>query len=154
MTSALRKDRKVARPLCRAAAGRWCALLLLAAGAQFLALSPLQAANAKKSDSDIKQAVQAALRLDPRVAAFSLDVNVGGGVVVLSGNVGNLKAKTSAEQDVENIVGVTGLDSFLKVRPAGQSIWIGWGEADKDARRSGATGVVNRVKVKTGAWWW
>ena len=254
---------------------------------------------ATRSDGDIKQAVQAAFRLDPRVAAFSLDVNVGGGMGVLSGNVGNLKAKTSAEQDVENIVGVTGLDSFLKVRPAGQSTdaemkeqmkavvfwdplldsatisvavinrvaylsgtvgslvqkaeaqdvalrtkgvvlvwnalkvepaswvtyydwpnyyytspyggqtsyyasgmfgpqlylsderikknienaffwspfvhsdeikvavdggmatltgtvgtWIGWGEADKDARRSGATGVVNRVKVKTGAWWW
>jgi osmotically-inducible protein OsmY len=254
---------------------------------------------ATRSDSDIKQAVQAAFRLDPRVAAFSLDVNVGGGVVVLSGNVGNLKAKTSAEQDVENIVGVTGLDSLVKVRPSGQSTdaemkeqlkavvfwdplldsstisvavvnrvaylsgtvgsivqkaeaqdvalrtkgvvlvwnalkvepaswvtyydwpnyyyaspyggqtpyyasgifgpqlylsderikknienaffwspfvhsdeikvsvdggmatltgtvgtWIGWGEADKDARRSGATGVVNRVKVKTGAWWW
>ena len=254
---------------------------------------------ATRSDSDIKQAVQAAFRLDPRVAAFSLDVNVGGGVVVLSGNVGNLKAKTSAEQDVENIVGVTGLDSLLKVRPTGQSTdaemkeqlkavvfwdplldsstisatvinrvaylsgtvgsivqkaeaqdvalrtkgvvlvwnalkvepeswvtyydwpnyyyasphggqtsyyasgmfgpqlylsderikknienaffwspfvhsneikvsvdggmatltgnvgtWIGWGEADKDARKSGATGVVNRVKVKPGAWWW
>jgi osmotically-inducible protein OsmY len=254
---------------------------------------------ATRSDSDIKQAVQAAFRLDPRVAAFSLDVSVGGGVVVLSGNVGNLKAKTSAEQDVENIVGVTGLDSLVKVRPSGQSTdaemkeqlkavvfwdplldsstisvavvnrvaylsgtvgsivqkaeaqdvalrtkgvvlvwnalkvepeswvtyydwpnyyyasphggqtsyyasgmfgpqlylsderikknienaffwspfvhskeikvsvdggmatltgnvgtWIGWGEADKDARRSGATGVVNRVKVKPGAWWW
>ena len=254
---------------------------------------------ATRSDSDIKQAVQDAFRLDPRVAAFSLDVNVGGGVVVLGGNVGNLKAKTSAEQDVENIVGVTGLDSLVKVRPSGQSTdaemkeqlkavvfwdplldsstisvavvnrvaylsgtvgsivqkaeaqdvalrtkgvlmvrnalkvepefwvtyydwpnyyyaspydgqtsyyasgmfgpqlylsderikknienaffwspfvhsdeikvsvdggmatltgtvgtWIGWGEADKDARRSGATGVVNRVKVKTGAWWW
>jgi osmotically-inducible protein OsmY len=254
---------------------------------------------ATRSDSDIKQAVQAAFRLDPRVAAFSLDVDVGGGVVVLGGNVGNLKAKTAAEQDVENIVGVTGLDSLLKVRPSGQSTdaemkeqlktvvfwdplldsstisvtvinrvaylsgtvgsivqkaeaqdvalrtkgvvlvwnalkvepeswvtyydwpnyyyasasdgqtsyyasgmfgprlylsderikknienaffwspfvhsneikvsvdggkatltgnvgtWIGWGEADKDARRSGATGVVNRVKVKPGAWWW
>jgi osmotically-inducible protein OsmY len=32
--------------------------------------------------------------------------------------------------------------------------WMGWGEADKDARKSGATGVVNRVKVKAGAWWW
>jgi osmotically-inducible protein OsmY len=253
---------------------------------------------ATRSDSDIKQAVQAAFRLDPRVAGFSLDVDVGGGVVVLGGNVGNLKAKTAAEQDVENIVGVTGLDSLLKVRPSGQSTdaemkeqlktvvfwdplldsstisvtvinrvaylsgtvgslvqkaeaqdvalrtkgvvlvwnalkvepeswvtyydwpnyyyspyggqasyydsgvfgprlylsderikknienaffwspfvhsneikvsvdggmatltgnvgtWIGWGEADKDARRSGATGVVNRVKVKPGAWWW
>ena len=32
--------------------------------------------------------------------------------------------------------------------------WIGWGEADKDARRSGATTVLNRVKVKEGTWRW
>jgi len=253
-----------------------------------------------RPDSDIKQAVQAAFRLDPRVAGFSPDVAVEGGEVVLGGIVGNLKAKTSAEQDARDIVGVSGVDSHLKVRPGSQvtdaemkeqlkavirwdplldgsrmsvdvvnhvallsgavtstfqkaeaqdvasrtkgvvsvrnelkveprfyvayyewpdsypyvspyadqlsdyasgmfgpelyltderikknienaffwspfvhsdeikvsvdggmatltgtvGTWIGWGEADKDARRSGATGVVNRVKVKTGAWWW
>jgi len=32
--------------------------------------------------------------------------------------------------------------------------WIGWGEADKDTRRSGATTVLNRVKVKEGTWRW
>jgi len=32
--------------------------------------------------------------------------------------------------------------------------WIGWGEADRDPRRSGAVGVVNRIKVKKGGWWW
>ena len=32
--------------------------------------------------------------------------------------------------------------------------WIGWGEADKAARRSGATAVLNRVKVKEGTWRW
>jgi osmotically-inducible protein OsmY len=32
--------------------------------------------------------------------------------------------------------------------------WIGWNEADKDARKGGATAVLNRVKVKQGAWWW
>jgi osmotically-inducible protein OsmY len=31
--------------------------------------------------------------------------------------------------------------------------WIGWGEADKDAHKSGATEVLNRVKVKKGHWW-
>ena len=31
--------------------------------------------------------------------------------------------------------------------------WIGWREVDRDARRSGAIGVVNRVKVKSGGWW-
>jgi hypothetical protein len=32
--------------------------------------------------------------------------------------------------------------------------WIGWGEADKDAHKSGATKVLNRIKVKRGAWLW
>ena len=32
--------------------------------------------------------------------------------------------------------------------------WISWNEADKDARRSGATTVLNRVKVKEGTWRW
>jgi len=32
--------------------------------------------------------------------------------------------------------------------------WISWTEADRDARRSGATSVLNRVKVKEGTWRW
>ena len=72
------------------------------------------------SDSEIKQAVQAALRLDPRVSAFSPGVIVEGGVVILGGNVGNLKAKTSAEQDAKNIMGVWQVDNLLKVRPKGR----------------------------------
>ena len=74
-----------------------------------------------KPDSDIKQAVLAAFRLDPRVAAFSPDVTVEGGEVVLAGSVGNLKAKISAEQDAKNTVGVSGVDSLLKVRPSGRA---------------------------------
>ena len=77
--------------------------------------------DAIRSDSEIKQAVQAALRLDPRVSAFSPDVTVEDGVVILGGNVGNLKAKTSAEQDAKNIVGVWRVDNFLKVRPKGRT---------------------------------
>ena len=30
--------------------------------------------------------------------------------------------------------------------------WIGWGEADKDAHKSGASAVLNRVTVKKGHW--
>lgn len=76
--------------------------------------------SAIRSDREIKQAVQAALRLDPRVAAFSPDVTVEGGVVILDGGVGNLTAKTAAEQDAKNIVGVWRVDNFLKVRPKGR----------------------------------
>ncbi len=75
---------------------------------------------ASTSDSEIKKAVQAALHLDPRVSAFSPDVTVDGGVVRLGGTVGNLKAKTSAEQDAKNIVSVCRVDNFLKVRPKEQ----------------------------------
>ena len=74
-----------------------------------------------RSDSEIKQAVQAALGLDPRVAAFSPNVNVESGIVILGGTVGNLKAKTSAEQDVRNTAGVLGIENLLKVRPNSQS---------------------------------
>jgi osmotically-inducible protein OsmY len=74
-----------------------------------------------RSDNEIKQAVQAALGLDPRVAPFSPDVNVESGIVILGGTVGNLKAKTSAEQDVRNTAGVLGIENLLKVRPNSQS---------------------------------
>ena len=76
--------------------------------------------DAISSDSEIKQAVQAALRLDPRVSAFSPDVTVEDGGVILGGTVGNLKAKTSAAQDAKNIVGVWRVDNLLKVRPTGR----------------------------------
>jgi osmotically-inducible protein OsmY len=73
------------------------------------------------SDSEIKQAVQAALRLDPRVSAFSPDVTVEDGGVILGGTVGNLKAKTSAAQDAKNIMGVWRVDNLLKVRLNGRT---------------------------------
>ena len=73
------------------------------------------------SDSEIKQAVQAALRFDARVSAFSPDVTVEDGVVILGGSVGNLKAKTAAAQDAKNVVGVSLVENHLKVRPTGGS---------------------------------
>jgi osmotically-inducible protein OsmY len=76
--------------------------------------------DAARSDGEIKLAVQASLHLDPRVSAFSPDVTVEGGEVILGGDVGNLKAKTSAEQDAINIVGVIGVNNYLKVRPNGR----------------------------------
>jgi osmotically-inducible protein OsmY len=74
-----------------------------------------------RSDEEIKNAVQAVLRLDPRVSPFSPDVTVEGGIVILGGTVGNLKAKISAEQDVKNTTGALGVDNLLKVRPSGPS---------------------------------
>jgi osmotically-inducible protein OsmY len=68
------------------------------------------------SDSEIKQAVLAALRLDPRVTVFTPEVTVEDGVVILGGEVGNAKAKTAADQDARGIVGVWRVDNLLKVR--------------------------------------
>jgi osmotically-inducible protein OsmY len=74
-----------------------------------------------RSDEEIKNAVQAALRIDPRVSAYSPDVTVEGGIIILGGTVGNLKAKMSAGQDVQNTAGALGVDNLLKVRPNGSS---------------------------------
>jgi osmotically-inducible protein OsmY len=74
-----------------------------------------------KPDRDIKQAVEMAFRLDPRVVAYSSTVTVEGGVAILGGVVGNLKAKTAAQRDAANIAGVWRVENLLQVRPAGPS---------------------------------
>jgi osmotically-inducible protein OsmY len=70
-----------------------------------------------KFDEQIKRAVQASFHYDPRVSPFSLDVTVKHGVTTFSGTVDNLKAKTAAEQDARDTVGVLEVDNLLKVRP-------------------------------------
>jgi osmotically-inducible protein OsmY len=115
---------------------------------------------AVRSDIEIKQAVQASLRIDPRVSAFSPDVTVDGGVVRLGGIVGNLKAKASAEQDAKNIVSVWRVDNYLKVRPKTQPtdaemtaqltaalFWDSWLNNDATVNAS----VSNRVAYLSGA---
>jgi osmotically-inducible protein OsmY len=74
---------------------------------------------ALKPDSEIQSAIQAALPLDPRVAAYARDITVSveAGVVILGGDVANLKAKSAAEQDARNTVGVAWVDNQLTVRP-------------------------------------
>ena len=70
-----------------------------------------------QSDAEIKHAVDAAFRRDPRLSSFSPTVTVEGGEVTLEGTVGNLKARTTAEQDARDTVGVAAVDNLLKVRP-------------------------------------
>jgi len=70
-----------------------------------------------RSDDEIKRAVQAAFHRDPRVWPFPPEVTVEAGAVTLSGTVGNLKAKTAAERDARDTVGIMSVDNFLKVRP-------------------------------------
>ena len=70
-----------------------------------------------KSDEEIKQALKEAFFYDPRLSPFNLTVSVENGVVTLSGQVHNLKAKRVAEQDANNTVGVWLVKNHLKVRP-------------------------------------
>ncbi len=71
----------------------------------------------KRSDPEIRNAVQEALRRDPRVKEFKLDVAVNEGYVTLQGVVDNLEAKNAAVRDARNTVGVTMVESLIKVRP-------------------------------------
>ena len=110
------------------------------------------------SDGEIKQAVMAALHLDPRVTVFTPEVTVEDGVVILGGEVGNLKARTAAEQDAMNILGVWRVDNLLKVRP---KEWPSDAEMQKQLRAALAwdplldsstidAAVINRVAYLSG----
>tara|TARA_R110002073_G_scaffold243308_3_gene405524 strand:- start:145 stop:1734 length:1590 start_codon:yes stop_codon:yes gene_type:complete len=72
---------------------------------------------ASKSDSEVQQAVESALRHDPRVLSFNVQVAAEGGAVTLRGTVDNLKAKRAAGQNAENCVGVWRVNNRVKVRP-------------------------------------
>ncbi len=71
----------------------------------------------KRSDEEIKKAVQDAFIYDPRVYSFNPVVYVNNGNVTLNGIVDNLKAKKAAEQDARNVIGVWRVKNHLKVRP-------------------------------------
>lgn len=75
-----------------------------------------KASNPVETDAAIKQAVLAAFRYDPRVAAFAPEVIVEDGSVILSGKVGNLKAKLAAGADAKNTAGVWTVDNLLVVQ--------------------------------------
>ena len=71
-----------------------------------------------KTDEEVEEAVEDALLYDPRVYSFNPTVTVNDGIVTLTGEVDNLKAKRAAGQDAKNVVGVFGVNNHLKVRPA------------------------------------
>lgn len=72
---------------------------------------------ASKSAEAIRDAVNDALLLDPRVLSFNVDVDVAASTVTLRGTVDNLKAKRAAEDIARNTVGVSYVANRLKVRP-------------------------------------
>jgi osmotically-inducible protein OsmY len=71
----------------------------------------------KKTDEEIKQAIKDAFLYDPRVYSFNPEVSVSNGYVTLRGVVNNLQAKRAAENDARNVLGVFGVNNYLKVRP-------------------------------------
>jgi osmotically-inducible protein OsmY len=68
------------------------------------------------SDSDIRDALQDALTLDPRVSSFDVSPDVNAGVVTLRGKVDNLKARRAAHQTASNTVGIVRVVNRIKVR--------------------------------------
>lgn len=69
------------------------------------------------SDAEIEEAVKDAFLYDPRVNMFDIQVESQSGYVTLRGTVDNLKAKRTAAQDADNIVGVWSVENKIKVVP-------------------------------------
>jgi len=70
----------------------------------------------QQPDREILQAVEDALRMDPRVNAANPNVSVVNGAVSLSGVVDTLYAKRAAESDALNTTGVWKVDNQLRLR--------------------------------------
>lgn len=73
---------------------------------------------AVRSNEQIRDAVHDALRRDPRVKEFEVDVAVQNGRVTLRGSVDNLSARRAAADDARNTVGVSMVENRLRVVPA------------------------------------
>ena len=75
-----------------------------------------QEKHAARSDAAIAQAVLDTFRFDARVRSNTPLVVVHNGVVTLTGNMSNLRAKQDAERDARHVVGVWDVHNLLKVR--------------------------------------
>ncbi len=69
------------------------------------------------SDSTLRTRILDVLRYDSRTSAVPIEVSVDGGRVVLTGRVNSLAAKSAAEEDVQNTVGVRMVRNLIRVRP-------------------------------------
>lgn len=75
-----------------------------------------------KPDKEVAAAVRDALLYDPRVKLFNVEVEVSDGTVTLRGEVDNLAAKRSAEQDARNTLGVDRVVNRIKVKPVNSDL--------------------------------
>jgi len=69
-----------------------------------------------RSDSEIKQDVEAELRWDPDIDATDIAVAVKDGVVTLTGFVRSYAQKRQAETDAKRVAGVLGVANDIEVR--------------------------------------
>lgn len=70
----------------------------------------------KATDEGILSAILKTFEHDPRLLSFGPQVEVKDGVVTLTGTVGHLTAKRSAEQDARHTIGVHRVKNLLTVR--------------------------------------
>ena len=71
----------------------------------------------KFTDETIKTVIEQALMRNPRVNPEKVNVEIDNGKATLSGKVDNLQAKTAAEQEAMNTIGVRRVKNLIKVRP-------------------------------------
>lgn len=72
--------------------------------------------NYRRSDERIREDVCERLTLDHDVDATDIEVNVAAGVVTLSGNVNDRRAKRLAEDLSENVRGVKDVQNDLRLK--------------------------------------
>ncbi len=71
---------------------------------------------AKRSEEEIREAVETALAANPRVFSFNVRPVVNDDVVILRGEVNNLKAKRAAADEAREVIGVNRVKNRLKVK--------------------------------------
>ena len=69
-----------------------------------------------RPDDQIKKAVTDAFMYDARVYSFNPKIEVSDGIVTLTGEVDNLRAKSAAESTASNIVGVWKVNNALSIK--------------------------------------
>ena len=73
----------------------------------------------RKTDSEIKQQVLCELKWDSRIGWAQIGVEVGDGVVTLSGEVSSYAKKSAAQQATHRVAGVLDVANEIEVRPTG-----------------------------------
>ncbi len=74
-------------------------------------------ADYNRTDEEIESAIREMFYNDPRLQAFTIDIESHDGRVILSGTVDNLQSKYAAREDASNVIGVYSIKNFISVRP-------------------------------------